>query len=67
MSTGYISDTTAGSWFCKECGKYIPSGQYHVHNKKLWATGDYFQPVGTQERIAAALERIADALEKMNL
>lgn len=62
----YRPQTTAAGWTCANCGHWVSPGEPHTCPSVPSWTGEFtynLQP-DVWTRIALALERIADALEK---
>lgn len=63
-----MTDVTPRDWTFPECGELVPGGVYHTCDTRSWPPGQILtaEPDPQLARVAAALERIADALEKQN-
>jgi hypothetical protein len=68
MSIGAIYDdgySNSGGYTCPNCGLWVPPGTWHSCCYEPSYT--YIYGISTKEgRIARALERVADALEKLS-
>ena len=57
--------STQDGWTCSYCGQFVPVNTYHNCPNLQTITGSYTDWSLLEERKANALERIADALEKL--
>jgi len=59
------TSTAQGHWKCSICGQSVPYGEVHICNGSNFNPSALRPIVDPEERRVRALERIADALEKL--